>query len=192
MSIISLNKSEKLLSTAKDLFWRYGFKRVSVEEICRKAGVSKMTFYRQYENKTELAKKILDSIFEEGTMKFCEILNSDCPASEKMRQMVLLKMEGTKDISREFLEEVYNDQGSELQSFTIRRSAEIWEGLLAEFKDAQKRGVFRKDFKPEFLLAMSQKMADLINDPQISKMYDSPQDMIIEITNLITYGIAPR
>ena len=50
------SKSLDILNTARQLFWKHGIRRVSVEEVCREAGVSKMTFYRSFPNKIELAK----------------------------------------------------------------------------------------------------------------------------------------
>ena len=44
-----------LFSTAKNLFFKFGLRRVSVEEICIKASVSKMTFYRNFNNKEHIA-----------------------------------------------------------------------------------------------------------------------------------------
>ena len=48
-----------LFSTAKNLFFKFGLRRVSVEEICKKASVSKMTFYRNFNNKEHIAIIIL-------------------------------------------------------------------------------------------------------------------------------------
>ena len=52
-------KHKKLIQTGKALFFKYGIKKVSVAEICKEAGVSKMTFYKHYANKGELAKEFL-------------------------------------------------------------------------------------------------------------------------------------
>ena len=38
-------KKQSIIKASRDLFMRYGIKRVTVEEICETAGVSKMTFY---------------------------------------------------------------------------------------------------------------------------------------------------
>ena len=39
-------KEGDILRTAEDLFMQFGYDRVSVEEICREAKVSKVTFYK--------------------------------------------------------------------------------------------------------------------------------------------------
>ncbi|RKY44359.1 MAG: TetR/AcrR family transcriptional regulator, partial [Candidatus Neomarinimicrobiota bacterium] len=45
-SVSSKKKIDKIVETGKKLFYRYGIKKVSVEEICKEAGVSKATFYK--------------------------------------------------------------------------------------------------------------------------------------------------
>ncbi len=70
-------KCQALLSAAKDLFWKHGIKRISVKEICVHAGVSKMTFYRFFDNKLDVVKTILDLIIEESTTEYNEIMAMD-------------------------------------------------------------------------------------------------------------------
>jgi AcrR family transcriptional regulator len=181
-----------LIETGHELFWKFGFWRVSVGEICKKAGISKMTFYRYFDNKTELAKRVLKKVVDEGTVKFREILTDGDTISGKMQRIIRLKMEGTNDISREFVEDVYNDTGSEIQQFMIKLTTDTWMGVIEEFRDAQKRGIFRQDFKPEILLAMSRGITEMVANPQLNALYSSTQEMIVEIVNLMTYGIAPR
>ena len=63
-------KREQLLTTASDLFWKYGMKRVPIEEICKEANVSKMTFYKYFKNKNDLAKTIIDKMHEDAIQKY--------------------------------------------------------------------------------------------------------------------------
>ena len=45
---------EKILSAAQSLFFRFGFKKTSVDEIAAEAGVGKGTIYNYFANKEEL------------------------------------------------------------------------------------------------------------------------------------------
>ena len=101
-------KEVDLIAAGKDLFRRFGFKRVSIEDLCKKAVVSKMTFYRLFSNKTDLAKRLLDSILEDSICNFREVMDAHFTADERMRRIVALKMEGTREISREIIEEVFS------------------------------------------------------------------------------------
>ena len=53
---------EEIVEAGRQLFFRYGLKKVTVTEICTGAGVSKMTFYKYFPNKQALAKTIMDGI----------------------------------------------------------------------------------------------------------------------------------
>ncbi len=66
----------QVLAAARELFWKHGLKRVTVEEICREAGVSKMTFYKFFPNKVTLAKAVYDKEVETGYEKFIELYGS--------------------------------------------------------------------------------------------------------------------
>ena len=47
--------SDALFEAAHELFYRYGIKKATVEDICSRANVSKMTFYRNFKDKNEMA-----------------------------------------------------------------------------------------------------------------------------------------
>ncbi len=56
MSNLENNEKYKdILETGQELFWKFGFRRVTIEEICKEAGISKMTFYKYFSNKMDLA-----------------------------------------------------------------------------------------------------------------------------------------
>ena len=77
MDKLKSKKQLELLKVARELFCKHGFKRVTIEEVCQKAGVSKMTFYRVYSNKIELAKAVYDEEVNKGVQKFKAILAED-------------------------------------------------------------------------------------------------------------------
>ncbi len=183
-------KCRDLIESGRKLFWKYGFRRVTVEEICREAHVSKMTFYRCFENKTVLAKTIFSEVIKLTTDKFNEILSSDIPPSEKLQKMLMLKMEGTNDISREFLTDFYNSQDTGLKEYVESVTRTTLDEIVEGFRYAQEKGWIREDFKPEFLLYMFQKLIPMCTDEELLSLYDNPQDMIMEITKFFTYGIA--
>lgn len=185
-------KYRQILATGRELFWKHGFKRVSIEEVCKKAGTSKMTFYRFFPNKVALAKAVFDEEVEQGLQKFRAILSEPTNAREKIHKVVQLDVEGTRNISREFLQDFYGNREPDLQQYVEARTKQVWNETLVDFKNAQEKGWFRKDFKPEFLFLFLQKMGALITDEKVLALYPSPQDLMMELSNLVAYGISPR
>ena len=58
--------------------------------------------------------------------------------------------------------------------------------------EAQKKGEIRSDIKPEFIHYFLNHMFTLAEDENLARLYDSPQDLIMELTNFFFYGILPR
>ena len=180
-----------ILTSAKDLFWKYGFKRISVEEVCSKAGVSKRTFYKYFSNKIELAKIIFSKVAEESEQKLKQVLKEDSSASEKIHKIFLIKVEGSNNISPEFLQDFYLGTEPELKTYVDERIKKAWDAILDDIRTAQEAGVFRKNIKPEFMIKVQNKFIEMLEDDAIASMYDSRQELILEFVNLMLYGISP-
>lgn len=183
-------KYNDIIASAHELFWKHGFRRVSIEEICLKAKVSKMTFYRFFQNKKELAKTVFDEKFDEGKQRFKSIMTDDTAASEKLRNLLLMKLEGTNDISREFLQDFYGNPELGLSTYVDEKNKLLWIEIVEDFRIAQEKGIFRKDFKPEFFIFISRKVSEMITDENLLKLYGTPQELVLEMVKLLTYGIA--
>src|SRR4030043_701904 len=100
---------KSLVTAAGTLFYKFGIKRITVDEICHEANISKMTFYKFFDNKTELAKYILEKKMKEGIKKYREIMDAGIPFTRKIEMSLKLKMEKTEDLSQEFLTDLYRN-----------------------------------------------------------------------------------
>ena len=185
-------KYQQILRTGKDLFWKFGIKRVTIEEICNEAEVSKMTFYKFFRNKTILVKHIIDDLYDSSMDKYKLIIDSDKPYKEKVTDLALMKLDGTNDISQEFLNDYYSLMDHELSGYLKKKFDHIMEIMLEDFKKAQGNGDIRADLKPEFIVYFLNNMITMVQDPHLSSLYSSPQDMIMELLNFFYFGVLPR
>lgn len=187
-SIIN-EKQRAIMETAHRLFWKHGFRRVSIEEICREARVSKMTFYRHFPDKLSLARTVYDIQIDEGLRKFRDILSSDLSPREKVEHMLKMKAESVHGISPEFLRDFYNDRDTGLKAHIEEKTAATWQVIMEDFRQAQRQGIFRDDFDPQFLLYMTQRFTDHLNDPYLLQLLGSAEKVVMEMTRLLTFGI---
>lgn len=192
MDKLKSKKQLELLKVVRELFWKHGFKRVTIEEVCQKAGVSKMTFYRFYPNKIELAKAVYDEEVNKGVQKFKAILAEDIAPPEKIRKILFMKLEGANDVSQEFIKDFYSSPELGLKTYIEEKTKSLWNEMLNDFRQAQQDGLFRKDFKPEFLLNLSSHLTGMLFDEKLLQLYNTPQELIMEISNFCIYGIAPH
>ncbi len=188
---INNKKYIAILGVSRELFWKHGIRRVSVEEICQKAQTSKMTFYRFFSDKIDLARKVMDQFYDESLVNFRKIVQEDTPVSEKMQRMIQMKLEGSTDISKEFIQDLLNGSNPELTDYFEKKLKFIWEEGIKEFKIGQEQGWIRKDLNIEFMFYYLQKTTTFLVDDEVLAKFSSVQEMILEVTNLIIYGIAP-
>lgn len=192
MESIDDQKLREIMIASKTLFWKFGFKRVTIEEVCREANVSKMTFYKHFKNKKELIKRLLNFIMDKAMMQYREIMDSDISFTEKVAKTIDFKMEQTKDVSNEFYDDYVRHADPEMLALLQQKSDEMMGFILNDYVEAQKNGDIRKDIKPEFILYFLNHMMEMAKDERLEKIYDNPQDMIMEITKFFFYGVMPR
>ncbi len=189
---ITNEKYTSILKTSHDLFWKFGIRRVTIEEICREASVSKMTFYRFFSNKSELAQAVVKNLFDELLRDYRKLMSEDIPFEAKIKKQLLMKFEGTKEISSELVKDIYGDQNAELFKYWKSRADEMLKVVFEDYSHAQKMGWIRKDIKIEYIIYMSNKASEIVSDENLQKLYPDMQSLIMEIASMFFYGILPR
>ncbi|BDS13830.1 TetR/AcrR family transcriptional regulator [Aureispira anguillae] len=182
-------KCQDILETARRLFWKHGIKRVSIQEICKEAKVSKMTFYRFFDNKLDLAKTLLDLIFNKGLAEYKSIMASKVSFSEKVRMTLLAKFRNSQDISQEFIMDIYKNQELGLLTYIEEKGNAMMDMVLDDYEQAQKDGYVRADIKREFMAYQLYKMREMMLDEKLLALYKNPQELTMELTNFFFYGL---
>lgn len=184
-------KKKQILITAEDLFFRFGLKRISIEEICSTAKVSKMTFYKYFKNKIDLIKCLWSLMFDYGMKKFEEIENMEISFQEKVELILKMKEESSKKLSHEFALE-YFFSNDELRDFFNQKYQKSIGSFISFFKNGQAKGEVRTEMKPEFFVAAINKLMELVENKQLVQSYETYKDFVLEVNNFLYFGIFPR
>ncbi|MFC1537799.1 TetR/AcrR family transcriptional regulator [Candidatus Latescibacterota bacterium] len=185
------SKSKKLhqiVQTSERLFRRHGIKRITVEEICREAHVSKMTFYKYFKNKIELVKYIIKSWFDNGITRTDAINAMDIPVTEKLRLMIEWKMGFISDMSPEFINEYvqFDSDQKEFMNMNVQKS---FKRFLEYIYGWQKNGEVRPEIRPELILAFLDKVLELFKDDRLRNLYSDHIEFTHELHSFFFYGI---
>jgi TetR/AcrR family transcriptional repressor of nem operon len=70
------NTKSKLILTATDLIWQSSYGFVSVDDICKAAGIKKGSFYYYFSSKAELAVASMEESYQSYTLEIMSILSS--------------------------------------------------------------------------------------------------------------------
>lgn len=176
-------KRKQLLDTALALFSRHGTRRVTVEEICREAGVSKMTFYRNFSNKVQLVEALRDRIADETFAAFDAIDALDIPFPEKIDRMTAFKAQQARSMNLAWIQDMVSTAG-------IQR--EFQRRFLANLKRAQERGEIRADIELEFHLLVVAKMSELFQEGEWQRVLPDAEAFTHQLRTLLWYGLLSR
>lgn len=187
-----MKKSQKALFTSgKTLFWKHGISRISVEELCTNAGISKMTFYRYYDNKYHLAKEILLAEIKEGVKHYDEIMHTSRSFTDRFIDLMHYKISQAELMSMELIQDLYldNPENTMLRQFMQEQQKINLERLKSDLLDAQERGEIRSDLRVDFLIHMLLTFAQQMQNPQLLSEYKSPVELIDDFSQLFLHGI---
>jgi AcrR family transcriptional regulator len=176
-------KHTQIVDTATELFRRFGARRVSIEELCQKAGVSKVTFYKYFENKADLIRHIRDEMIEVSFSRFDEISVMEIPYPEKIDLMTRWRVEFFSNMNEEFVRELYMQD--EVVEEAKRR-------FLQNTTDAQQKGEVRTDLSPEFIWFITEKLNGIIREGSWKAVFDEYSTFQKQMRTLFFYGLLTR
>lgn len=164
--MIELATDERVLRTAEDLFFQYGIRSVTMEDIARELSISKKTIYQYFKDKDEIVLKVSKQIFDKELAQMNQIHEQ---GENVIHEMVLLS-----SYIREHVAEANPSAMHDLQKFY----PEAWRVFLV-FKQAclnliestiekgMTEGYFRPEVNPKILAILRSETIELSFNQQL-------------------------
>lgn len=186
-----MTKKEKIEFVAKELFLKHGFKKVTIDEICKKAHVSRKTYYTFYENKTALVLFILNQISSGTILMFKSVVSGGGTFAEKMEQSLELKYQFSKTITMEFVADFFDPGATEILEYWQKMMQESMVILTEFFKEGQRTGEMNPNLNLDYVMWYFQKLSEMIQSSEIAGMFANAEEMVKQISQTMIYGIMP-
>lgn len=181
---------EKILSASVELFSQYGFKTITMDDVARRAGISKKTLYQHFANKQEV---VNESViwYKNNSTASCEAnLENTENAIEGMVRIMAFFDEMHKRINpmavfemQRFYPEAYKTFRDMLED---RDVVLIRENILQGIKEE----LYRADINPDLLARYRLETSLLILQPNLMvNDRNSLMSVALEIAEHFLYGI---
>jgi len=152
----SEKKYNNLLQKAEELFWKYGYTSVSVDQIAREAGISKMTIYKHFHSKEELFVEVLLRNTEYHTKIIMDKIDEKYHTIEKIETLYAYMLEVNKLLSPILVKDIM-DRASLLQrliAYKEQRTLEMWRYIVEDGIQKKEIRELDVDFISNLLLYM--------------------------------------
>lgn len=156
-----------ILKTSGELFYKFGIRSVSIDDICKALGISKKTFYVYYPTKDDLVSALLESNLQKMQGAFVCFLKK--PLIEFIRGVGERQMKSKDDIRRVpqlvyDLQKYYPQELNDFQTRLFVAQQEILQQLLQKGID---EGLFRQEIDVKMTAMIISKMhSDSIRDAE--------------------------
>jgi len=187
-----IHTRESIKESTKNLIWEKGIKDTSIVDICKNADISRMTFYREYNNKNEIVIEIFSEYYQELTNKHLIILNKPIPFIERLNELIYIKLDFINNMSRNLINDLLHQKNPELKLLLEEQRQKSFEILFQQIITEQKKGHFRKDINLEFLKYYLNKLSEFILDPNLISIFPDTSELIKEINKIFYFGILER
>ncbi|PPA69307.1 TetR/AcrR family transcriptional regulator [Jeotgalibacillus proteolyticus] len=178
-------KKQDILEASINLFMDYGIQKVSIAEIAKKAGVSQVTIYNYFENKHKLIHEVFIYYVDKAVENFEQVVYSDVPFNEKIKQIIFNKKEVATQINEEFyqyLMKEYSTEGNYIEQVYQEKTIPYFTKL---FKEGKKQGYVNPNLSNEAIMFYIHMLKDYI---QREDVYQNILPLTEEITDIFFYG----
>ena len=185
-------KREALLFTSAELFRHFGFEKVHIDEICAKSGTSKMTFYRHFEDKADLALVLLERANLQAKEDAERILSEKVDFSTKFKNLLEMNEEFCERLGLKFMEDLTLSRDLQIQTGIQKISKKIKQINLDFMDMGKKEGFLNPELKSEFILFLAEKISALFKDPTLAKYYPSFSQQTKILREVFYFGVTKK
>lgn len=182
---------ERIVEAALEEFCRFGFSRVTMDELAVKLGMSKKTLYQHFSGKEDVLRAVLDMRRFEMDCKINPILHDNTiNFIEKMVLVSTLISNEFERVSPVLLEDMRRHAPEHFRAMEEWRKKKVEEEFGYFIREGREKGIFRNDIPDEVLILMYTVLVENIVRPEVlAKAPLSPSQMYQALVEVFFEGV---
>jgi TetR/AcrR family transcriptional regulator, cholesterol catabolism regulator len=174
-------KFKLMLDQIREMFFMYGLKNLSMDEISRRLGISKKTLYCYVRNKEELIEKM----FLYQGLKWIELWDkiSEQPinAIEKLLKISLLVNEEMNNLNPMLKFELQKYYEQTFDKYMENKRRYIYQGLVHNMKQGIEEKLYRQDLNIELVATIYINSFIEMHNSDVCKMHDISFEQVFTV-----------
>src|SRR5205085_7941658 len=158
---------EKLLRGAEELFFKYGVRSVSMDDIARHLSVSKKTLYQYFADKDEIVTQLALAHLTMIKSRFDGIAIGAKNALDELMRINTCMSKVMQGMNATLLFDLRKYHSKAWEQWTEHRTKHIRESVVRNIKQGIGEGLFRSNLNPEILAAIRIETIQMLFDTQL-------------------------
>lgn len=185
-----MDPQEKILKISLELFFKYGIKRVTMDDIAKELGMSKKTIYQYYTEKDDIVNQLCENEMKMHEKKFEEVfLQSKNPIHEIMLISENMK-EMMQHINPVFFLDLQKFHTKAFNQFQAFKENCAFKDILRNIKKGKEEGYYKPEIDEEFVARYRLAQIDMLmfgNYFSFEKMsFSQSHELVLD---MFVYGI---
>jgi AcrR family transcriptional regulator len=130
---------DEILDATDRLLARFGYKKMTIDDLAQEVGIGKGTVYLHFASKEEIALSHIDRIIERMKVRLKEISSADVSPDERLREMLLTRVLFRFDSVQHYTQSL-NDLLADLRPRLLARRRRYFEDEAQIFAEVLQEG----------------------------------------------------
>ena len=130
---------DEILDATDRLLARFGYKKMTIDDLAQEVGIGKGTVYLHFSSKEEIALSHIDRIIERMKVRLKEISSADVSPDERLREMLLTRVLFRFDSVQHYTQSL-NDLLADLRPRLLARRRQYFEDEAQIFAEVLQEG----------------------------------------------------
>ena len=153
---------ERILSEAESLFWKFGVRSVTMEDIAKRLGISKKTIYQHFSDKEEILYQVIEgkTIKTQSEMD-CMAIESANPVEEILNMLDAMRKH-TDQVSPNLLIDIQRHYPHAFTLFRRYKEQYIMRSILENIQKGIAQELYRADINPDILARLRVEQIEMV------------------------------
>ncbi len=180
----------RILAEAERLFWKYGVRSVTMEDIARQLGISKKTIYQHFSDKEQILYQVIqDKTSRDQSEMACMAIETSNPIEEILSVLNLMR-KNVDQVSPNLLIDIKRYYPQAFVLFRRFKEEHIMKSILENIQKGVSQGLYRSDINPVILARLRVEEIELAFDNDFFPMDQySMHDIQFELMHHFVRGM---
>ena len=158
---------ERIIAKAREQFFRYGVKSVTMDDIAGELGISKKTIYQHFEDKDAIVHQLMMAEMANDKCEWNDLDGSSNNVIEKIVKSMDIIRKAFAEINPSAFFDIKKYHPKTWQLFQDHKQNFVMDSIRKELLQGIEEGFFRVDIKVEILVRMRLEQIEIGFDPHL-------------------------
>lgn len=181
---------DKLLYSARNLFFTKGYINTSIDDIVQNIGMSKATLYRYYNTKEDLLKAVAEAFYGDIREFICKIASENIEFTKKLEKFILQLSSKLKEVNPVLLKDLQTCEPFLYRFIYEERASTIEVQLKSLLLQGIDQGAVNSEYNIDLVVGLILSSIDQMSSSAfIEKTGMTYEHVFRQIVSIITKGI---